>query len=100
MPKRTAISVASSSVRLGDLGGPVVEDPAVPCAPHNPRREYYLARTKEYACCVERMSRLITCFFSVWLPSRLWELISEAVGFTIGSDYESVAKYWLCDKKF
>jgi hypothetical protein len=31
---------------------------------------------------------------------KTWELISIAVGTEIGSNYENLAKYWLCNKKF
>jgi hypothetical protein len=36
--------------------------------------------------------------FSLRLRSRFRD--SEVVGFHIGSDFESMTKYWLCNKKF
>jgi hypothetical protein len=31
---------------------------------------------------------------------RAWELVSQAIGVQVGSDFESIAKLWLCNKKF
>jgi hypothetical protein len=31
---------------------------------------------------------------------QAWEVVYEIVGFPIGSNYEYVAKCWLCNKKF
>jgi hypothetical protein len=46
------------------------------------------------------MSRLITCYFECIVAKRIWSLISEAVGFKIGSSFESLANSWLCNKRF
>jgi hypothetical protein len=34
------------------------------------------------------------------VAQRAWYLISRVVGFGLGSDYESIAKLWLCNKRF
>jgi hypothetical protein len=38
-------------------------------------------------------------FFDCIVAKQIWVLISEAIGFQIGQDFESVAKRWLCNKK-
>jgi hypothetical protein len=39
-------------------------------------------------------------FFECVVAKQSWLIVSEIVGFSIGMDYESVAKRWLCNKKF
>jgi hypothetical protein len=39
-------------------------------------------------------------FFDCLVARQTWVVISEAIGFQIGQDFESVAKRWLCNKKF
>jgi hypothetical protein len=39
-------------------------------------------------------------FFQCIVAKRIWSLISEAVGFKIGSSFESMANSWLCNKRF
>jgi hypothetical protein len=39
-------------------------------------------------------------FFSCVVARHAWSLISEVFHIQIGIDYESLAKHWLCDKKF
>jgi hypothetical protein len=34
------------------------------------------------------------------VAKRAWEIISVVSGFSLGSDYESIAKLWLCNKRF
>jgi hypothetical protein len=34
------------------------------------------------------------------VASKAWELISLVFGIKIGVDYASIAKLWLCNKKF
>jgi hypothetical protein len=31
---------------------------------------------------------------------RAWELVSQVIGVQTGSDFESIAKMWLCNKNF
>jgi hypothetical protein len=31
---------------------------------------------------------------------RIWELVYQGIGVRVGSDFESMAKLWLCNKKF
>jgi hypothetical protein len=38
--------------------------------------------------------------FECVVVKRAWELISQVAGFELGSNYESIAKLWLCNKKF
>jgi hypothetical protein len=38
--------------------------------------------------------------FECMVAKRAWELISQVAGFELGSNYESIAKLWLCNKKF
>jgi hypothetical protein len=46
------------------------------------------------------MRRNLSIFFGCVVASRIWELVSEVVGISIGNDYESVARLWLCNKRF
>jgi hypothetical protein len=39
-------------------------------------------------------------FFEYVVAKQAWLMVFEVVGFSIGSDYESIAKCWLCNKKF
>jgi hypothetical protein len=39
-------------------------------------------------------------FFECCVAQSIWETISEMLGFQVGSDFESVAKLWLSDKKY
>jgi hypothetical protein len=39
-------------------------------------------------------------FFDCVVAKKIWEEISEILGFEIGRDYEAVAKCWLCNKRF
>jgi hypothetical protein len=34
------------------------------------------------------------------VATQSWLIVSEIVGFLIGTDFESVVKCWLCNKKF
>jgi hypothetical protein len=38
--------------------------------------------------------------FGCAVASRIWELVSQIVGISMGNDYESVARLWLCNKRF
>jgi hypothetical protein len=38
-------------------------------------------------------------FFESCVSSVLWNEISDVIGMKVGSDFESVARWWLCDKK-
>jgi hypothetical protein len=38
-------------------------------------------------------------FFGCAVASRIWELVSRVVGISMGNDYESVARLWLCNKR-
>jgi hypothetical protein len=33
------------------------------------------------------------------MAKRTWQVISQVLGVEMGSDYESVARLWLCNKK-
>jgi hypothetical protein len=44
--------------------------------------------------------RLAHLFFDCIVASQAWSLISEVFHIQIGVDYESMAKHWLCNKKF
>jgi predicted GNAT superfamily acetyltransferase len=39
-------------------------------------------------------------FFDCVVANRVWEMLSVVLGVQVGSDYESIAKMWLCNKKF
>jgi hypothetical protein len=39
-------------------------------------------------------------FFECVVIRQIWELILEVVGFPTGSNFESIAKCWLCNVKF
>jgi hypothetical protein len=39
-------------------------------------------------------------FFECVLTKKAWEVISAVAGFSLGFDYESIAKLWLCIKRF
>jgi hypothetical protein len=39
-------------------------------------------------------------FFGRVVAKRDWETISRAYGVNIGLDFESMAKLWLCNKKY
>jgi hypothetical protein len=34
------------------------------------------------------------------VAKRAWATVSSVVGFDVGSDYVSIAKMWLCNKKY
>jgi hypothetical protein len=39
-------------------------------------------------------------FFGCVIASKVWRMVSQVIGIHIGSDYESVARLWLCNKRF
>jgi hypothetical protein len=39
-------------------------------------------------------------FYGCVVAKRAWQLVSKSIGFKVGVDYESIAKLWLCNKKF
>jgi hypothetical protein len=39
-------------------------------------------------------------FYECVVAKQAWDVVSEVVGFQIGSDFESMAKCWLCNTKF
>jgi hypothetical protein len=39
-------------------------------------------------------------FFDCVVARQAWQLVSAVVGFSVRSDYESMARLWLCNKKF
>jgi hypothetical protein len=39
-------------------------------------------------------------FYECVVARRAWQLVSESIGFQVGSNYESGAKLWLCNKRF
>jgi hypothetical protein len=39
-------------------------------------------------------------FFKCCVANELWRIISEVTGIQVGTDFESVAKHWLDDRKF
>jgi hypothetical protein len=39
-------------------------------------------------------------FFDCVVARQAWLMVSEMAGFSLGGDYESIAKLWLCTKKF
>jgi hypothetical protein len=39
-------------------------------------------------------------FYSYVVAKQAWEVVLEVVGFSIGINFESVVKCWLCNKKF
>jgi hypothetical protein len=39
-------------------------------------------------------------FYECVVATRIWEAIPEVDGFQIGQNFESVARCWLCNKKF
>jgi hypothetical protein len=38
--------------------------------------------------------------FECVVAQRAWGVVSDVLGFDIGSDYESIAKKWPCNTKF
>jgi hypothetical protein len=50
-------------------------------------------------CFALKMSQ-ITISFECVVAKRAWAMISSVIGFQVGSDYESIAKMWLCNKKY
>ena len=38
-------------------------------------------------------------FFECCVAVNVWKLVAEVIGVNIGSDYESVAKLWVANKK-
>jgi hypothetical protein len=81
---------------MGNLGGPIIEDPVSPRSTQPVVRVLGKNNQGVRMFCGE--DDLINHLFFE-LPNRFWELISEPVGFTIGCVYESIAKCWLCNKK-
>jgi hypothetical protein len=49
--------------------------------------------------CIEEES-VDHLFFGCVVAKRAWELVSDALGVNVGSDYVSIAKLCLCNKKF
>jgi hypothetical protein len=39
-------------------------------------------------------------FFECVVARKAWELVSQVIGVQTGSDFESIAKLWLCNKNF
>jgi hypothetical protein len=39
-------------------------------------------------------------FFGCVVVSQAWEVVSKIVGFSLEANYESMAKCWLCNKRF
>jgi hypothetical protein len=39
-------------------------------------------------------------FFDCVMARRISELVSQAIGVQTGLDFESIAKLWLCNKRF
>jgi hypothetical protein len=39
-------------------------------------------------------------FFECVVGKQAWILVSEVAGFDLGANYESIAKLWICNKKF
>jgi hypothetical protein len=39
-------------------------------------------------------------FFECVVSKQAWVVVSEVVGFQMGANYESMAKCWLCNKKY
>jgi hypothetical protein len=39
-------------------------------------------------------------FFECVVARQAWQLVSKVAGFSVGADYESMARLWLCNKKF
>jgi hypothetical protein len=39
-------------------------------------------------------------FFDCVVAKKAWEMISQVLGVKVGSNYESVASLWLCNKRF
>jgi hypothetical protein len=54
-------------------------------------------RTCLFCSEIENIAHL---FFDCIVARQAWAVISEVFHFQIGADYESVAKHWLCNKKF
>jgi hypothetical protein len=52
------------------------------------------------ACFVLIMRQFITFSSIVLLQKKVWEEISIILGINIGLDYESIARLWLCNKRF
>jgi hypothetical protein len=54
---------------------------------------------KTYLFCEEHES-LHHLLFDCVVAKQAWLVVSELVGFQVGSDFESLAKCWLCNTKF
>jgi hypothetical protein len=52
------------------------------------------------ACFVMRWKPFATYSMTVVVANRVWEAITGVVGFQIGLNFESMAKCWLCNKKY
>jgi hypothetical protein len=39
-------------------------------------------------------------FFDYVVAKQAWCMLTKVIGFNVGLDYESLAKCWLCNKKF
>jgi hypothetical protein len=55
----------------------------------------------DYTClfCTEKES-IHHLFFDCVVARRMWDLVSQVIDVQIGSNFESMAKLWLCNKKF
>jgi hypothetical protein len=52
--------------------------------------------------CVFCTEKETTChlFFGCVVAQRTWQVISQVLGVEIGAYYESIARLWLCNKKY
>jgi hypothetical protein len=48
---------------------------------------------------VLRRNQSITCFFDYCIAKIIWECISELLNLRLGQDFESVAHFWLANKR-
>jgi hypothetical protein len=54
----------------------------------------------DYTClfCTEKES-IHHLFFNCVVARRIWELVSQGISVQVSSDFESMTKLWLCNKK-
>jgi hypothetical protein len=49
-------------------------------------------------CFALRPHQLLTCFFKCRVAQAVWVVKSELIDRVVGTDFESVARLWVCGK--
>jgi hypothetical protein len=50
------------------------------------------------ACSVRKQNQLTICYLNVLLLKTAWDMVNRAIRVNVGTNYESIAKLWLCKK--